>query len=64
MGWFSTQNLNTHVNDIYLNQSILVTGVIAGLPESSTDKTKFIFMPIPPLKVDLNSIGLAKIALI
>ncbi|HBA95886.1 MAG TPA: hypothetical protein DCY96_02245, partial [Gammaproteobacteria bacterium] len=28
MGWFSVQNLNTHVDEIYLNQSILVTGVI------------------------------------
>jgi hypothetical protein len=65
MGWFSTQNLNTHVDDIYLNQSILVTGVIADLPEASTDKTKFIFYAnSPPLKADLNSLGMAKIALI
>jgi hypothetical protein len=42
MDWFSVQNLNTHVDDIYLNQPILVTGVIADLPEASTDKTKFI----------------------
>jgi biotin synthase-like enzyme len=52
------------VSDIYLNQSILVTGVIVGLPESSTDKIKFIFYVNAPLKVDLNSIGMAKIALI
>ena len=50
MGWFSTQNLNTHVEDIYLNQPILVTGVIADLPESSTDKTKFIFSVNSPFK--------------
>ena len=50
MGWFSTQNLNTHVEDVYLNQPILVTGVIADLPESSTDKTKFIFSVNSPFK--------------
>jgi hypothetical protein len=50
MGWFSVQNLNTHVDDIYLNQSILVTGVIADLPEASTDKTKFIFYANSPFK--------------
>lgn len=50
MGWFSTQNLNTHVDDIYLNQSILVTGIIADLPESSPDKTKFIFSANSPFK--------------
>ena len=64
MGWFSVQNLNTHVDEIYLNQSILVTGVIVDLPEASTDKTKFIFMLILPLKVDLNSLGMVKIALL
>ena len=50
MGWFSTQNLNTHVEDIYLNQPILATGVIADLPESSADKTKFIFSVNSPFK--------------
>ena len=50
MGWFSTQNLNTHVEDVYLNQPILVTGVIADLPESYTDKTKFIFSVNSPFK--------------
>ncbi|RUM75998.1 MAG: hypothetical protein DSZ13_04610 [Candidatus Thioglobus sp.] len=54
MGWFSTQNLNTHVDDIYLNQPILVTGVIADLPESSTDKTKFIFYANSPFKSRLK----------
>ncbi|HCV92497.1 MAG TPA: DNA internalization-related competence protein ComEC/Rec2 [Gammaproteobacteria bacterium] len=54
MGWFSVQNLNTHVDEIYLNQSILVTGVIADLPEASTDKTKFIFYANSPFKSRLK----------
>ncbi|SFV79364.1 hypothetical protein MNB_SUP05-11-368 [hydrothermal vent metagenome] len=54
MGWFSVQNLNTHVDDIYLNQLILVTGVIADLPEASTDKTKFIFYASSTFKIRLK----------
>ncbi|HBN57999.1 MAG TPA: hypothetical protein DD382_01740, partial [Gammaproteobacteria bacterium] len=54
MGWFSVQNLNTHVDEIYLNQSILVTGVIVDLPEASTDKTKFIFYANSPFKSRLR----------
>jgi hypothetical protein len=54
MGWFSVQNLNTHVDDIYLNQPILVTGVIADLPEVSADKTKFIFYANSPFKSRLK----------
>ena len=50
MGWFSTQNFSTHVEDIYLNQPILVTGIVADLPESSADKTKFIFSVNSPFK--------------
>jgi len=60
MGWFSVQNLNTHVDDIYLNQPILVTGVIADLSEASTDKSNLFFMPILPIKSDLNSLFMAK----
>ena len=54
MGWFSTHNLNTHVDDIYLNKPILVTGVISGLPEISSDKTKFIFSTYFPFKSQLK----------
>ena len=54
MGWFSVQNLITHVDDIYPNQPILVTGVIADLPEATTDKTKFIFYANFPFKSRLK----------
>jgi len=54
MSWFSTQNLNTHVDDIYLNKPILVSGVISDLPEISSDKTKFIFSTYSPFKSQLK----------
>ncbi len=61
MGWSYTQNLNTNIVDIDLNQSILVTGVIADLPESPANKSKFIFLPIPSLRGgELNFLGMAK----
>ena len=44
MGWFSVQNLNAHVDDIYLNQLILVTGVIVDLPVATTDKNQIYFL--------------------
>ncbi len=54
MGWFSAQNLDTHVDDIYLNQPILITGVIVDLPEKSNNKTKFIFSAQTPFKSRLK----------
>ena len=54
MGWFSAQNLNTHVGGAYLNRSIIITGVIEDLPEASTSKTKFIFSTNSPFKSRLK----------
>lgn len=54
MGWFSTQNLNTHVDDIYLDKPLLVTGVISDLPETNKSNTKFIFSSYSPFKSQLK----------
>jgi len=50
MGFVSTQVINSHIQDNYLNKPIVVTGEIVGLPTRNTHSTKFIFKAITPFE--------------